>query len=552
MKFKTSIIAICFTFTFFNLQAQEKLLSSFDQYYEFLSLKGKIERPWLNYRTLSDSKWLLPDTVSSIWSDHVEFTNNKQGFNFYIAESNLSYNSHVPYGQNDGLLWQGRGLNSYISFGFRYEKQKFAITFKPEFTFSSNQDFLIMPPNPVFEKDIYRDKAKTYGYFGVRYIDAPQRFGNKQIINWGWGDSEIRYTSGNFTVGFGTQYLILGPAKLNPVLHSINAPSYPRFDIGIRPTKIQFGKWDAGLFEARLFLGQLKESDFFDHDPANNYRLFTGLSAAYAPSFIKGLTLSANRNFSCPWKSGSLLSIGDLFYIPGNIYGGRDLWDQRASFGVSYLLPTSGFEIYSEIGLNDYSPGLDGYIRYPFHSMVHTSGVRKSFSLNLFKQQMKGEFLLEVSMLEMSQDYQFQYPASFYAHHQIIHGYTNRGQWLGAGNGTGGNSQYLGMKLYHKKGNMSFYTHRKNPDNDYIYQLSIGTLNTNSRSTDIIKDFKAVISTGVNSVYFISPKTQLSGGISFVLEHNPLYNAIKWEETSKLGSLHLNLGVVYAINANQE
>jgi hypothetical protein len=314
----------------------------------------------------------------------------------------------------------------------------------------------------------------------------------------------------------------------------------------MRPTNLQFGKWSAGLFEARLMLGQLRESDYFDQDPTNNYRLFTGLSVAYAPSFLKGLTLSANRNFLCSWETGSLRSVGDLFYIPGNIYGGRDTWDQRASVGISYLLPASGFEVYTEIGLNDYSPGIDGYIRYPFHSLVHTTGLRKSVTLNLFRQQMKGEFLLEVSMLEVSQDYQFEYPASFYAHYQIKHGYTNGGQWLGAGNGTGGNSQYMGLKLYHKKGNMNFYIHRKNPDNDYIYQSSVGSINTDSIMSNI-SDFKAVVSAGISSVYFVTPKLQLSGGISLLVEHNPLYNAIRWEETSKLGSVHLYIGIVYAL-----
>ena len=548
MKFKYLIYSITIILSISPMLSQEKLLSNFETFYDFLALEGSVARPYLSYRTLSDSKWSLPDTTFNIWSEYVYFPKRKKekGFRFYGPENYTSYNTKVPYGQNDGILWQGRGLNTYLSFGIRYESRYLEITFKPELSFSENRDYAIMSPNPVFNKDIYNDKARKYGYYGVRFVDAPQRFGDNQIIQFGWGDSEIRFTSKKFTVGFGTQYLWIGPTKLNPILHSTNAPSYPRFDIGLRPIKVQFGKWDAGLFETRLLIGQLKESDYFDNDPTNDSRLFTGLSVAYAPSFIKGLTLSANRNFLCSWEFGSLGSVGDLFYIPGNIYGGRDVWDQRASVGISYLLPKSGLEVYTEIGLNDYSPGLDGYIRYPFHSMVNTSGIRKSFSLNLFKQKIKGEFLLEVSNLEVSQDYQFQYPASFYAHHQIKHGYTNQGQWLGAGNGTGGNSQYLGLKLYHQKGNVQLYAHRKNPDNDYIYQLSVGTLNTDTTTTQIIKDFKAVISAGINSVYFITPKIQISGGISLITEHNPLYNAIRWDETSKLNSVHLNIGVVYS------
>lgn len=523
---------------------QEKLLSAIDSYYDFLSLDGYTERPFLNFRTLSDSKWTITQTEQNSWKELLKSTKSSNDFKIFSPEIFVSYNGASPYGQNDGLLWQGKGFNAYVSAGIRYEKKGLAITLKPELAFSENREFQFMPPNPVYNGDTFKDKAGTYGYHGVSYIDAPQRFGNNHFINLGWGDSEIRYSSNTFTIGLGTQYLWLGPAKLNPVLHSNNAPSYPRFDIGVRPTRIRFGNWDAGKIEARLWMGQLRESDFFDLDTINNYRLISGLSVAYAPSFLPGLTLMANRNFMCQWEYKSLMSIPDLFFIPMNIHGGRDTWDQRASIGFSYLLTESGFEVYSEIGLNDYSPGLDGYIRYPFRTLVYTSGLRKSVLVNVFGKLLRGELFVEVSDLEVSQDFQFDYPSTFYAHHQIKQGYTNRGQWLGAGNGTGGNSQYAGFNIYHQKGNLGIYIHRSNPDNDYIYQTSIGTENTEAIKENI-KNFKAVLSSGVQGVYFIRPGVQFSAGISYIVEHNPLYKAIRWEETAKRRSVHLETGIIF-------
>lgn len=533
---------------FFHLLtfSQEKILSEIDKYYDFLSLDGITERPYLNFRTLSDSRWTNQNSASSIWKENFKVTNHEKykSIIIYSPELLLTYNSTSPFGQNDGLLWQGKGLNAYFSTGIRYEKKGFEFTFKPEISFSENREFAFMPPNDVFNVELYQNKADIYGYYGIEHIDAPQRFGQKSFLNFSWGDSEVRYNSKSFTVGLGTQYLWLGPAKLNPILHSNNAPSYPRFDIGVRPVEIRFGKWNAGKIEGRFWLGQLKESAFFDHDNTNDYRLISGLSLGYAPSFIKGLTISANRIFLCQWDFRSLLSIPDLFFIPGNIYGGRDTWDQRASLGFSYLLPESGFEVYTELGLNDYSPGLDGYIRYPFHSMVYTSGARKSFSFNALNKHYKGELLLEISNLEMSQDFQFQWSSTFYSHHLIKQGYTNQGQWLGAGNGTGGNSQYLGFKAYHSKGMFNIFVHRQNPDNDYIYQFSVGTENTESVKKNI-RNFKAVLSSGINGVYFINSHIQFRAGISYVVEHNPLYNAIRWEETAKRRSVHLETGVIY-------
>ena len=61
-----------------------------------------------------------------------------------------------------------------------------------------------------------------YGYFYGK-IDAPQRFGDDSIFAFDWGDSEIRYTWRAITVGFGTEYLWLGPSYMNAVLHSNHA-----------------------------------------------------------------------------------------------------------------------------------------------------------------------------------------------------------------------------------------------------------------------------------------------------------------------------------------
>ena len=51
--------------------AQEVLLSPTENYYEFLALNGSLERPYLNYRTLSDSDW---DTSNRITSYNVCYT----------------------------------------------------------------------------------------------------------------------------------------------------------------------------------------------------------------------------------------------------------------------------------------------------------------------------------------------------------------------------------------------------------------------------------------------------------------------------------------------
>ncbi|HQB28375.1 MAG TPA: hypothetical protein PLO29_05445 [Paludibacter sp.] len=546
-NFKKQYVCFLMLIIGIPLLAQEKIMSDMESYYDFLALDGFTERAYLNYHTLSDSKWTVNQQEGNIWKQQIDFqkASKSKALKMYGPECLLSYNSTAPYGQNDGLLWQGKGLNAYLSAGLRFEKYGFELTLKPEVTYSMNQNFDFMPPDPVYSGSLYDKKAAVYGYYGKPYLDAPQRFGNKAFASYGWGDSEIRYSYKAFTVGFGSQYAWVGPSRINPILHSNHAPSYPKVDIGIRKTSLRFGKVNIGEIEARLWVGQLRESDYFDNDESNNKMLYSALSIGYAPSFLKGLVLTANRNYLSHWKTESLYAVLDLFYIPWNLHGSRDVWDQRASIGLNYLLPVSGFEVYTEIGLNDYSPSIYGYIRYPFHSMVYTSGMRKSVPMHLFSQHMRGELMLEVSNLEMSQDFQFQWPATFYAHHEMKQGYTNRGQWLGAGNGTGGNSQYIGFKVYHQKGYVNIFGHRTNPDNDYIYQYSVNTELTDEMKKQHIKNFKAVVSVGLNSTYFIRPNLQVYGGAAFIVEHNPLYDSISWIRTSTRYGFQLQTSLIY-------
>jgi len=528
------------------LSAQEALLSSAENYYEFLALNGHTKRPYLNYRTLSDSKWSITDGSGNIWDGNnlgtTKKITNDITYRVYGPDLFTSFNSSSPYGQNDGALWQGKGFNTSLTGGARIEGYGLEITLKPQVCFSQNLAFDFMTPNAAYSS--YTGKGAVYGYYGVAYIDAPQRFGDRPFFTYSWGDSEVRYTWKNLTAGFGTQSVWLGPAKINPIMLSNNATPFPKADIGLKRTPITIPKlgWYIGDFEARLFCGYLSESNYFDNDTSNDHNMLSGLSIAYAPSVLSGLTLFANRTYLAKWnESSSWKTIPSLFFV--NLQGGgaQDVWDQRASFGFDYLLTKAGFEVYGEAGINDYGPSVEGYIRYPFHSMVYTAGMIKSVPLPF--NDFQGELLFEWSNLEISQDFQFQWSGTFYSHGEITQGYTNEGQWLGAGNGTGGNSQYLAFKLYYPKGFTNLYMHRKNPDNDYIYAKSVGTVNVDPTSTEYIQDFKSIITIGVTSSYFATKQLSITGGLASITEFNPLYNSISWKRTSKLYGFRIESGI---------
>jgi len=508
------------------LFAQEALLSIEERYFDFLALRGLTQRPYLNFRTMSDSVWTIDEDLEHPWYSqrlgifHPMFGDFRA--RIYGPELFMSVNSTAPFGQNDGVLWQGRGFNTKFKSGVRIEGHGLELTILPHFAFSQNAHFDILPSH----------NNNEFGYFwgygppgsNQGGADAPQRFGDRPFFDWDFGNSEIRYTWRTLTVGFGTQAIWLGPSYLHSILHSNNAPAYPRFDIGLRRQRVTVPwlGWHAGYVEARLWVGRLSESDFFDSGDFHSHTMFHGFALAYAPSFLPGLTLFANRVELVPWAWENLRNAIPSFE--------NAVEDQKASFGFSWLFPQVGFEVFAELGVDDYTAAVRGvtgsrifaYMRNLYHTMVFTAGMRKAVTIseqrNIF-----GKIIFEWSHMEMSQTFQFQWPYSFYFHHQLIHGYTNRGQWLGNGFNPGGNAQYLEFRLFYPRGTSSIFFHRYNPDNNYIYQYAIRNTPSDYHHSTFIQGFKGNFAVGVTTHHWLTGNLSMGGTLAYNLTLNPFY-----------------------------
>ncbi len=585
---KKALLFCLFSSLFVIAFAQEALKSLEEEYYDFLSLTGIVERPTLGYRTLSDSVWKFNEVESFEENEdgtytkvrvpgqesdgHIWKKNNlgttytlweaespadnwfargvKQGVfaRVYGPEWFNSYNTNAPYGQNDGALWQGRGYNTSLTAGVRLEGYGFELTFKPQVSWSQNREFEYIKPNySATDKNgnptTYNDKAAKYGYYGVTSVDAPQRFGDNSFWTFDWGDTEVRYTWHTLTAGFGTQAIWLGPAKLNPIIHSNHAASYPKLDIGIRKTDLivpYFG-WNLGAIEARGWWGKLSESDWFDNDDSNDENLISGLALYYQFPFLKDFTIGLNRTMTSKYSNISSYTLFKI-WIPGlSDSGGGDDSDQRISLTFDYKIKKAGFEVYLEWGKNDYSPSKDHYLRYPFHTQGWTFGAVKAFNMPF---ELKGELQLEITSLECSADYDrmIQWYSTFYSHHKVTQGYTNKGQWLAAGIGTGGNSQYLGLKIFHSKGYIELFGQRKNPDLDYSMYIDIRKM---KQATSAEQNIRMNLDFGLSSLYYITSDLPISLKLIYEDEHNPLNLNSKYFSSEKRNNFIFNLTIKY-------
>lgn len=513
MKKLSAFTVFAAALLFFSIGAaysQEALKSTEEEYFDFLSLLGLTERPALNYRTLSDSVWAIKETDTgnttaedsdteanadskaetinipektphpwqnnnlgtkkTLWKSSSENTNwftnglnRSVALKIYGPEWFNSYNTAAPYGQNDGALWQGKGYNTSLTAGVRLEAYGFEVTVKPQVAFSQNLGFEIMP-------GVY---GSEYSYFWAGNIDLVQRYGDSSFWTFDWGDTELRWSWNTFTIGFGFQSPWLGPAWLNPMLGSNNSGTYPKFDIGLRRTKVTLPwlGWYIGDIEGRIWCGKLSESDYFDNDSSNDYRQLTGFSIAYSPAFLPELTFSINKISIARWDEKSIKYLNPF-------YDTNAVEDQKCSFALDLLFPAVGFEFYGELGLDDYNSR--GFAN-PFHTAIYTIGAKKEISFfqkfSYFKKfNIRPEIIFEWNNFEMSQDFQLQWHyMGYYSHGLIKQGYTQNGQIIGAGSGYFGNSQYLALRTYFSKGDITFFIHFNKPDTNYLNNKGIDT-----------------------------------------------------------------------------
>lgn len=550
----TAILSASFLFS------QEALKSTEEEYYDFLSLQGIVERPTLGYRTLSDSEWkfiekevdvvdedgnpltdeagnkltnlVMPDhpwqknnlgTKRTLWQGQEGTNWFTRGFDhslklkIYGPEWYNSFNTAAPYGQNDGALWQGKGYNSSLTGGARLEAYGFEVTLKPQVSFSQNIAFDTL--GGVF--------GNNYGAFFGHNIDLVERYGDKAFWNFDWGDTEIRYTWRTLTFGAGTQSPWLGASWLNPMLGSNNAATYPKIDAGLRKTKVYlpFCNWYIGDIEGRIWVGRLTNSDYFDASPDYKNRMVTAMSASYSPSFIPGFTFGLNRIFMTKWKAENIKYIARLFTSSrGNATGTGNDEDQKFSIFADWQFPKIGFEVYGEFGRDDFSSNED---TNPFHTAIYTIGAKQSVPIKLTKLfpkwknavDLSSEIIFEWNNFEMSQDFQLQWQyLGYYAHGSISQGYTNKGQVLGAGSGAFGNSQFLGWRIYYPKGSTMLYFHRFCPNNNSVYSKAV---NTSADTPDgpvysqWYANFETYFVLGFTTNYFITENLNASLGLSY-------------------------------------
>lgn len=334
------------------------------------------------------------------------------------------YNGNPSYSRNDGAMIPAKGYQSLISAGVFAKFGLLSIQIKPEYVFAGNDKFN--------EYQSHNGPA-----------DLPLRFGNGPYLHLSWGQSSVRLNFNPISIGLSNENLWWGPGMQNSLLMSNTAPGFKHLTLNTsRPLRTPIGS-----IEAQIIAGRLEASGYTANLP-DDWRYLSGLVLSYQPRWFPGLFLGFTRSFQIYSKDMDQ-SFADYFPIfqafqKKNTNEDAKRRDQVTSVFMRWLLTKSKAEVYFEYGLNDHSYNTRDFLLGPGHSRAYTIGMNKLIS---YKGR-KAEYIqvgIELTHMEQSLDRLIRDAGEWYTHYQVLHGYTNRGEVLGAGIGPGGNLQSLNI-----------------------------------------------------------------------------------------------------------
>lgn len=358
----------------------------------------------------------------------------------------------LPFSQNYGALWAGKGLSSRTLVGFKIETSRARLIFAPELISSENSDWILR--YPVYRRPSIPPDRSGGGYVFPFYvasqwsIDQPMRFGDRPIRKFDLGQSTAMFSTNRLQFGFSNENEWWGPGIRNAIVLSNNAPGFPHLFVRTaHPISTRFG-----AVEARWLVGGLTESQYFDTVSTNNVRslasIATTLQTAWDPNLSVGFARSVYSTATgwgqIPWRWFDVLArtahTGNA--TPQDAATNPVRKDQLFSLFARWVFPADGVELYTEWARTQLQVSLRDLLTRPNNTQAYTLGLQwrgDSWFGGVVRLQ------TEVTQMEQSATFRDVPQESWYMSTRVIQGYTNRGEIIGASIGPGASSQWLAI-----------------------------------------------------------------------------------------------------------
>lgn len=358
------------------------------------------------------------------------------------------FNTHHPYGWNDGSMIPAKGYQTQLSGGIYGKFGALQIQLRPEFVHAYNANF-----TKLSEVDNGSDFATSYkGFLGA--IEQPERFGDGRYNKVNWGQSSIRINVNPVSFGLSNENLWWGPGIRSSLLMSNNAPGFKHLTLNtIRPVNTPIGSFESQLIAGRLEgAGVSQTASLNIPEKSKDWRYLSGFMITYQPKWLPGLFFGLDRTYTT-YNEELGNSLSDYFpvfagtskknYInkKGEIDENSKSRDQRLSVFIRWIMAESHSEIYFQFAKNDQNYNQRTPSVEPEQQYAYLAGFRKLVPLAAEKEYI--QVGLELVQLEANANRTSRGGGNFYGHGQITEGYTHQGQIIGAGIGSGGNLQSL-------------------------------------------------------------------------------------------------------------
>ncbi|MEX2567789.1 MAG: capsule assembly Wzi family protein [Cyclobacteriaceae bacterium] len=388
-----------------------------------------------------------------------------------------------PYGYGDGAAVPAVGWQSHRSAGIEARYKFLYLVFQPELVFAQNKAFHGFRPDS-------RDAVNSARYYYWNYGNIPERFEGGNYWRLLPGRSKITAQSGSLEFGFSTQSLWWGPGQFNGLIFSNNAAGFPHFTFNsLRPLHTFMGSFEFQMISGWLspYRGSFSQvptlNDGYQSALPNRPKYLNGMTFSYQPKWVPGLHLGVNRVFQV-FNHTMGASFADIFPVftgitkastdlleqeqSGQFTGGRD---QQISVFARYMVPAVQAEIYAEYGRRDHALNWREFAMNPEHARAFLMGFQKLVPLD--KQgtsvQVRAEMAQQQESINRIIRYGSGYGASW-AMHGRARGFTQKGQALGMGIGTGNNHQLIEVSLVDQFNKWGILLERMVNNQDFYYR----------------------------------------------------------------------------------
>ena len=336
------------------------------------------------------------------------------------------YNSHHPYGWNDGPLSFSKGYQFVGSGGVYIRLGNIHLTLRPEFFKTASDPY-----------------ETSYYYWGQR---------TSALSKLTLGQSSLRMDFGPLSVGVSNQNLWLGPGIYSSLLMSNNATGFNHFNIQTnRPLKTPFGSFQINVIGGTLSYNKnqgFENANLKLKGNTSHTNYLSLLSFSYSPIFFKNFYLIANRAFTLPTQENPSSKLKEYYLIAlkplfRNAYEDNSLpIDQVISGSAKYVFPKEHAEVYFEYGWNDGKSNSRDLILDMSHSAASIYGLKK---IQYLTEKTYLNFEAEATQMSQRPSYLQRDAGNWYVHGNG--GYINENQILGAGSGWGNDVQTFALSL---------------------------------------------------------------------------------------------------------